>query len=174
MRLYIKNKKRGVYFIMCRLSAVKKEDYPQLRALYRMYVREIRRLEEHVKPHETESELESIDGRTDYFIVNDSNQIIGFILLGFYPNSFSRHDIFIGEFYICPEYRRHGYGTDAVKELIKMYSEFDISMFVLKKNLGAKLFWNYVFSKYEYVERTRAGGTKAKTKNCEWFYWVKA
>jgi Acetyltransferase (GNAT) family. len=137
-------------------------------------VREIKRLEEEVKPHEAEIELQPVFGRVDYFIVGDDGKIKGFALIGLYPNAFSRHDIFIGEFYIIPECRRHGYGTIAVKELVKLYPDYDISMFVLKKNFGAKLFWNRILSSLDYVERTSIGSIKAKTKNCEWFYWSEA
>ena len=158
---------------MSSLQQVDAESYDELRNLYRRYVAEIKRLEEEVKPHETEDDLQSVFGRVDYFI-KDGDKTVGFVLLGQYPNSFSRHDIFIGEFYIVPEYRRHGYGKSAVDNLIKLYSDYDLSMFILKKNFGAKLFWNEVLSSCDYVERTSVGSVKAKTKNCEWFYWSRA
>lgn len=168
------NSKGVGYEIMANLQQVDADSYDDLRELYRRYVFEIKRLEEDVKPHETEADLQSVFGRTDYFILNDEGKIVGFVLLGQYPNSFSRHDIFIGEFYVIPEYRRHGHGLAAVNSLIDLYPEYDISMFILKKNFGAKLFWNKALSMRGYVERTSVGSVKAKTKNCEWFYWSEA
>lgn len=82
-------------------------------------------------------------GLTVHLIELDNGEIIGFTIIG--NSSVEGYvppdtDWFIHEFYIKPEYRRNGYGIEAVKTFQKTHTG-KVGYFILRKNTPALSFW---------------------------------
>ena len=83
-------------------------------------------------------------------IYSGSNQLIGFCMFAPEQDGSAAE---IAEFYIRPEFRKTGYGTLAVLEIVKdvqlLYLE------VLPENTGAKNFWKLLRSEFDLISRER-------------------
>jgi predicted acetyltransferase len=79
-------------------------------------------------------------GRYPYYIKQESI-VVGFVLV---RTVFDEDGIFyqVSDFYVKPEFQRQGLGEDAVSLLWKKYPGA-WELYVLRKNLGARHFWNH-------------------------------
>ncbi len=112
------------------------------------------------------------------WIKNDgTSHFAGFFFYGTYPNAITQHDIYIGELYIMPEYRRNGIATavfSAIVDNAKKH-DMDISYFVLSKNTRAKRLYDQILIKNGYEERLQSANIKATVANmeeCRLYYWI--
>lgn len=93
--------------------------------------------------------LQSIEDMLNYhflkkfFVLSDSGEEIGFLLVGFGENTHHLTDYYIAEFFIQPEYRRAGVGLAAIKELLSLYPG-KYCYHILKNNIIARSFWDSV------------------------------
>ena len=112
--------------------------------------------------------------RKDYLVIADEYNVIGFVMLGEYPNSLSRHDIYVQEFFIKEKYRRQGVGTEVVKKLLEKETK-DVSLYILKRNYPAVGFWTEIMTKLGYEDRSALGNIGYIEKNglLHWRYYVK-
>ena len=95
---------------------------------------------------------------TIYVIVK--TEIIGFFVVGQWPQAYATDDVYIMQFYISKPYQRKGYGKTAVK-LFTESTEFynltdDISLFVLFGN-PASYFWTKIFKELGYKDLVKTG-----------------
>lgn len=103
-------------------------------------------------------------GHKSYLVMLD-NKPIGLVILGSWPNAFSRHDTYIQEFFILPEYQRNGYGTQVVEWIVNSGPvDDDISLYILPKNEPAKTFWTTALGGLDYRDRFEDASIDAKTK----------
>lgn len=103
-------------------------------------------------------------GHKDYLITLDGEPI-GLAILGNWPNSFSRHDTYIQEFFILPKYQRKGYGTEAVRWIMDRGPvDGDISLYIVPKNKPAKAFWSKALEELGYRDRFEDVSVDAKTE----------
>ena len=121
----------------------------------------------------------SLDEYTNAYVVYAQKDIVeteavGFYILGKYPNSFSRNDIFVSQFFIKRQYRKKGIGQTVVEKCILKAAERagkSISLFVLKKNESARQFWEKTMNRLGYVERFNEIGFSAGDDVIEMMYW---
>lgn len=81
--------------------------------------------------------------------------ILGLSFIGQKPNAYSDGDIYIQEFYI--DIPGEGYGKEAAGCIVENYPGKDISLFILKDNHKAKVFWNTVLTSQSYKELVVTG-----------------
>lgn len=72
-----------------------------------------------------------------------SGKKIGFVVTQYvlFENGAHAPAHFIVEFYVVPEHRRQGIGTEAVRELLRGMEGEDLFLYVLHGNAPAKAFW---------------------------------
>lgn len=77
------------------------------------------------------------EANEEYFKILLEDKMIGFLGIKNYPK-----EIYLFRFYIDEEYRNHGYGTDALKQLIEMATlqGKDLSLDVYGKNKAFDLY----------------------------------
>lgn len=110
----------------------------------------------------------------DVFLVYNDNNPIGIVIIGHgLKNCFSRHDIYIQDFYIFPEYQRIGLGCEVLKVLTRHYSDKDFSLMIIKNNYPALNFWDKTFERIGYSERMQAADMIASSDNFYFKYYVK-
>lgn len=103
-------------------------------------------------------------GHKSYLVTLDGKPI-GLTILGNWPNAFSRHDTYIQEFFILPEYQRNGYGTQVMEWIVNSGPvDGDISLYILPKNEPAKMFWSMALGGLGYRDRFEDASIDAKTK----------
>lgn len=121
----------------------------------------------------------SLDSCTNAYVVYAQKDIVeteavGFYILGEYPNSFSRNDIVVSQFFIKRQYRKKGIGQAVIEKCILKTAEKrgeNVSLFVLKKNEGARKFWKKAMSRLGYVERFTEIGFWAGNDAIEMMFW---
>ena len=107
--------------------------------------------------------------RDDYVIYFD-NEIVGFVLIGTFPNALFEDDIFIQDIYIKPEKRRKGIATATIINILERKCYLDkewLSLFILKNNEVGKEFWKNLTSKLGLTDRLTAVGITATTDKAE-------
>ena len=129
---------------------------PELEAMWLNYTKELSKYNAVLAARSDEERLKTLrsihaDPRGSTLgIYNGSDQLIGFCMFAPEQDDSAAE---IAEFYIRPEYRKTGYGTLAVLEIIKdvqlLYLE------VLPENTGAKNFWKLLRSEFELVSKSR-------------------
>ena len=103
----------------------------------------------------------------------------GYFLYSLFPDSFSKHDVFISEFYIKKRMRNKGIGR-RVAEMIMSSAEtkyYDISMYIYEKNTKAKKFWNINFNMRGYMDRFLCGDVVARpafNNDLRFYYFSKS
>ena len=113
---------------------------------------------------------------TQIFLFKQIGCYLGFCVFGRWPNAARPGSTYIQEFYITPKYRRKGYGRLAVKQLVRIYENSPVEFFVLRKRIGARLFWREVMAGLCYRdvswqmcnERVR----KKLDKETKWFCYI--
>lgn len=75
---------------------------------------------------------------TDFIM--EGRTVQGFVYSETVPFNIFPSALYIGEFYIVPEARLKGIGTEAVKELVKGW-DGDIYLYILHGNFAARAFW---------------------------------
>ena len=99
------------------------------------------------------------------FIVED-RQIQGFICATIERFNIFPDALYIGEFFIVPEARQKGIGTEAVKKLIEMFEwSGDIFLYILHGNFVARAFWLSIEHEYDWKRINRPEIKEAS--NCE-------
>ena len=142
---------------------VAKEDRKLLREMCKNYLADLSRYRDLAQDDEEIKDACCEAGhRRDFFITLD-NKPIGFVMLGDFPNSFSKHDLYIQEFFIKNEYRQKGYGREAVKRITETFKDFDFSLFIIEKNSPAIRFWDTVFMQLSYENRLAAANVETST-----------
>ena len=91
-------------------------------------------------------------------VLSDEGNLVGFAIIGYYPNCHPDAEVYISEVYIMPEYRRKRYMHRTITEYIKK-NPGTYCLFILNENHNALKFWNQVFSDngYEPVELADIG-----------------
>lgn len=118
--------------------------------VYVKYLQELHDIDNRVDPYINIFDVKNI---MDYAYVHlfsektDDDTIVGFAIIGYIPAEHPAYNsIEIREFYIIPEYRRKGYATQIINDLIKDYDPENIRFEIIKKNEIAKDFWlNHIF-----------------------------
>lgn len=103
---------------------------------------------------------------------------VGYFIFSLYPYGFSKHDIFINEFYIKKRYRNKKLGRKVAEFIIKSAETkaLDITMFIYEGNTEGKKFWNINFNEHGYHENFLSGDILAKSatnENLRFYYWSK-
>lgn len=80
--------------------------------------------------------------------------IIGFAIVGTWPNSYCYEDLYIQEFYIDKPHQH--YGEQAIDLLIRSFNALDYSLFILEDNKNALAFWNHVMEKQGFLDMVKA------------------
>ena len=142
-----------------------------LQGLWARYVEALSQFRSFEKPAQEIAQEEAIeqDDRTDHLIVSGSDPV-GFIAIGRYPNSFTKTDVFVQEFFVLPEHQRQGIGTRAVKKFLEEQSLSEVSMFILRNNAPALNFWDTAMLTEGYFDRLRAGNINAMTFDGEFYF----
>lgn len=158
---------------------IKLEDYRRDKELYlnryKEYLTYLNSLNNNLKLLSDEEILYYSDSSDlDVYLVYDKELPIGIVILGHgLDNCFSRHDIYIQDFYIFPEYQRSGFGFEVLKVVTRHYSDKDFSLMIIKNNYPALNFWDKVFEKIGYSERIQAAGMIASSDDFYFKYYVK-
>lgn len=148
--------------------------------MYSNYVVELRNYDNHIEINDLVKPEDN--PAVNYYLIAectyDRKNIIGFVLTSEPPFTFSGHDLYIGEFYIEPLYRRKHLGEKAVKTLIKYIKNScnldAISMFILNNNKNAKAFWSKTLEQSHFLNSFEDGGVDAHSldwENCKFYYW---
>lgn len=103
----------------------------------------------------------------DFLMVDD--KIIGFSVGQFVSFKRPFDNYYIVEFYIKPEYRRKGYGLEAVKLILNTYHFDRIFWYVIVGNTPAERFWSKV-SKTLGLTPVYAGNIKYEKGCSTWAY----
>lgn len=143
--------------------------------MYKNYINDLRKYDKSIKERSLE-EIEKAfkDYQNEKYIIRNETNIVGFTILNSLPNdSFSKHDIFICEFYIKKEYRNRYYGYRAVEQLTKMFPDKDFTAFIIKENHRALNFWKNAFERLDYSDRFDSGNIVATSDNLIFKYWAK-
>ena len=147
-----------------------------LQGLWARYVEVLSQFRNFEKPAQkiAQEEAAGQDDRTDHLIML-GNDPVGFIAIGRYPNSFTKTDVFVQEFFVLPERQRQGIGTKAVKKFLEEQSLPEVSMFILRNNAPALNFWDNAMLTAGYFDRLRAGNINAITFDGKFYfrYYVK-
>ena len=116
-----------------------------------------------------QSIFQQLPHRDDYIIIVDK-EIVGFILVGTFPNALCKDDIFIQDIYIKPDKRKKGLATSAVIDVWnnRRYQDKEcLSLFILKNNIGAKEFWLKLTQRLGLTDRLAMGGITATTDEAQ-------
>ena len=122
------------------------------------------------------------DDTTDCILMYAEDSFLGFAIVGQSPNSYCTDDIYIQEFYVAPKYRGVGVGETAVRRIISMYYDKDVSFFVLDDNFIARTFWSVVMGELGYKNLVRTGQVKPPSaqrlpnptlEDLVFYYWHK-
>ena len=120
------------------------------------YNNELRDMDYNKKAKERIAEF--ADSKATHIVQICSEQgLVGFAILGKYPNAYGNKDVYIEEFYIAEEYRRMGMGLEAMHQITTLYPSSDISLFVLKKNHPADRFWEATMNLLGYHDDAKSG-----------------
>ncbi len=118
------------------------------------YLDELRKIQD--IPQATEEEKKQLFSEykqnaqwIDIYDTQNRETIIGFLLIGVYPNCHPDADYYIEEAYVKPKYRRSKHMTKAVIDFVKQHPGV-YCMFILNNNYGAYGFWNTVFKSLGY------------------------
>lgn len=113
--------------------------------MYREYIKELSLYSERIRKEpitdEEFYEIYSNEFLLKIFIQNDSDEVVGFCLVGFGKNTHPRTNYYISEFYILPEFRCSGFGRSAFKKLLALFPG-RYCYHVLKENKDALAFWS--------------------------------
>lgn len=75
------------------------------------------------------------------FLIRSRTDVIGLVVLEI-VNFFEQPEaLYFSEFYLRPEFRRQGYGREAVSAILDQWDR-DLFLYVLKGNQTAAQFWN--------------------------------
>ncbi|MCR5669887.1 MAG: GNAT family N-acetyltransferase [Butyrivibrio sp.] len=113
----------------------------------------------------------------NYVAIYQGEDFAGFFFYGVYPNAVTRHDIYLGEFYIKPEYRGQGIATKVFEMVIDSSKKqcMDISYFTMVNNVKAERLWTNLLMANGYEERFLAAGINSCTETepiCSLHYWI--
>ncbi len=154
--------------------------FKALAANYDDYVKELKSFSRHVEDNKLYRPEDNPE--TCYTIIwletDEGVCFAGFFFYGIYPNALTKHDAYIGEFYIRPEYRECGVATavfDMILESARAQMR-DISYFCLNRNHRAQRLWNKILTKNGYEERLSRGSiftALSENPDCRFYYWTK-
>lgn len=149
-------------------DAVSEEQRQRFREIYDAYLNAMSEFIDIEEPHEIIIYRVACEGRNSRhkcYLITLEGEPIGLAILGHWPNAFSRHDTYIQEFFILPEYQRKGYGAQAVRWIVERGPvDGDISLYIVPKNEPAKGFWSKTMGQLGYSDRLEDVGIDAKTE----------
>ena len=173
------NKEKEIVMQRVLDSDTDKVFYQKLSSMYEDYVGELHEMSEGVeeKQHLISPEYNTV---VSYNLIKMlyTSEYVGFVMYSRYPNSFAKHDLYVGELYILPRFRRKGHATKTMEMLIEIAEEddLDISFDILKQNIAAKKTAKKIMEKRGYTERFKDGALKVKVKtnkDLRFFYYTK-
>ncbi|WP_026674769.1 GNAT family N-acetyltransferase [Alkalihalobacterium bogoriense] len=138
------------------LQKVLESEKQVLKNLYSLYLHDLSSFTSHLTinndglfEYEDIDLFWAIEGITPYFIMEE-NTIIGFFLLLHRPFLKKDHDFGINDMFILNQYKRKGFGRQAVEEIFK---ENKGSYFIIElcENVSAVSFWKKLFQELEIV-----------------------
>lgn len=158
---------------MIQYNPKNKEQSLLFKRLYIDYITELsqyskRLREQPITPDEI-YDIESNPLLMRYFLTDNSNSPIGFLLLGFKENTQPGTDWYIAEFYIIPKARKQGYGQKAVKEMLEQHPG-RYCYFILKENRPAHSFWQKMKTAFNWLENTSYYDARQYTPEDATFY----
>ena len=107
----------------------------ELSEMYRDYIKEIGQY----SAKKLDPELRDVKTVKKY-IIREAGATAGFVFVSRYPESVVPESIYIGEFYVKPEYRRKGIGTAAVSLAVIAAQVETVCMFTNVHNRAAASF----------------------------------
>ena len=108
-------------------------------------------------------------------LIKDGDIPVGFISHATYPQALSRHDVYIKDIYVRPEYRGKCIARIAVAEIVwGKYPDKDVTIEIADGNERAADFWHKALTGLGYEERTSNRSIHAKLSNgARIFYWIR-
>lgn len=91
-----------------------------------------------------EAEWEAEDSY--WYFLHDGDELVGFVVVGQYPNCHPAADYYIEDVYVHPMYRGKGLVRDFLIQHMKETGGSVYCLFVLVKNTMAARFWDHVFT----------------------------
>ena len=82
--------------------------------------------------------------------IKQKDKIIGFLIMGTYPDCHPDCDYFICQSYVLPGYRGNGLMTKAVTSFIKEHKGYYCLM-IIDRNVKAQRFWSRIFTDCNYI-----------------------
>lgn len=92
----------------------------------------------------------------DFLLIKKNSETAGFACAK-HLEYIGKEFLYIEEFYISPEFRQQGIGTDAVKELARKYDYLYVMFNVLDNNERAKSFWTAAADKCGWERQSNFG-----------------
>ena len=120
-------------------------------------------------------EVETIykEKNTEIYFIRHGGMLVGFIVLGLFPNASVEDALYIQEFCILPQFRRKGFGRAAVRLICEVCRDRKLEFFILKENPGAIDFWIKVMKRMGYTDVTcREANVRQMEmcgEYCDWF-----
>ena len=155
------------------------QPFALMRSMYNDYVLELRKFSNNVNLEQLILPEDNPEAIYCLIYTRDIKTPIGFVIYGKSPNSFSRHDLYIGEFFIIKSQRNKGIGSDVLNKLIDMAEkdDLDITFFILDKNLPSIVMTSKTLEQRGYNERFSVAGIKTTccdNKDIKFYYYMKA
>lgn len=138
-------------------TKITKENFVIFEEFYKEYTKELSQYSERLR-NNLEFELKAgaeeyyryQNGEDMYLINNESGTPIGFVVIRHNCDCTSRRDIglfyandYLAEIYIRPVYRRKGYASQTIREIIQE-NNGPFPLYILKGNEQAKSFWKKI------------------------------
>ena len=151
------------------------EDFKIMAKMYENYATELGCFTDYpIGPY-----LKEPDGNRSYNLIMHKDKAVGFVIFSTYPDSMTKHDVLIDEYYIEFEHRKKGIGRTFATMLLRAaeYKQMDITMAILDKNYKAKKFWDKTMGMSGYKELLIGQNIYAHDgdrPDLRWHYWTKS
>lgn len=140
---------------------------PTMLDLYKLYCEELNQYDDQFYPEGQDEvvfhDYEETDGVTITNIDKDGKHI-GFLITFEKPEL--KHELYICEAYVLPEFRKHGYMREAVKEAIR--GDYNMIRFMVFRDNPAIDFWEKMMQEAGYRRIARQEHTPCLY---EYYYW---
>ncbi len=115
---------------------------------------------------------------TGIYFIRHGGMLVGFVVLGTFPNASIDGALYIQEFYVLPQFRRKGFGRAAVRIICESCKDQKVEFFVLKENPVAKRFWMKAMKCMGYTDvsdrEANARQMEMCGEYCTWFCYEPA
>ena len=128
-------------------------DFCTFTRLYKDYFTELSAISPSISDSVKESDIFNMcrNRELERYLISFNDNIVGFLLIGIEGNKHPDSDKYIGEFYIAKQYQSQGIGKEVMTEYLRKNKQ-KYSLYILKKNERAILFWNNVFNACGYKD----------------------